>query len=171
MAPEEIVQILEESRRAVNAAAQAIPPARAAERPEEGRWSALDCVEHVAIVEDRFFRWLEIAERAESPRIDQEKETDLAARLANRAERAEAPDPARPAGRFANLGEALEHFNAGRTRTIQFVRERSGELYALDAMHPRFGPVNGVELLVIVAGHARRHAEQIREIGAVFSGS
>jgi hypothetical protein len=30
--------------------------------------------------------------------------------------------------------------------------------------HPRFGTVNGVGLLVLMAGHARRHAAQIREL-------
>jgi len=51
---------------------------------------------------------------------------------------------------------------------LQFARERAAELYALASMHPAFGPLNGVEALIIIASHSRRHAEQIREARAAI---
>jgi hypothetical protein len=165
MAPEErseIVQILETSRQEFNAAAGGIPEAQANVRPEAGRWSVLECVEHVVTVEQRFLGWLERAEPKPAPPCDKQKEADLAARVVNRTNRAEAPEPVRPAGRFTSLMQALDHFNAARTRTIQFAQGRGADLYEMAVEHPRFGLLNGTEMLVITAGHSSRHAEQIR---------
>ena len=73
-----------------------------------------------------------------------------------------------PAGRFTTLAQALEQFNANRTRSIQFAQDRSGDLYYLASEHPRFGPMNGVEFLIIIAAHGRRHAAQIQEVRAAL---
>ena len=121
-----IVAMLERSRSEVNAAAAGIPAAQEKASPGEGRWSVLDCAEHIAIVEGRFLSWLETAERVETPQISKEKEAQLRERIVNRGQKAEAPDPAKPTGRFPSLAEALEHFNAARTRTIEFAAARSG---------------------------------------------
>ncbi len=130
----------------------------------------LDCVEHIAFVEDRLLGRLESSERAEGARVDLEKEARLLAMVTNRSVRAEAPEPVRPTGKFATVAQALDHFTAVRTRTIRFAEERRDDLYQLTAEHPRFGSLNGTELLLIVAGHGRRHTEQIREItAAMFS--
>jgi len=52
--------------------------------------------------------------------------------------------------------------------TLQFARERAADLYMIASVHPAFGPLNGVEALMIIAGHAQRHAEQIREVRAAL---
>jgi uncharacterized damage-inducible protein DinB len=166
MAPQErseIVDILEKSRQDFNAAAS-VSESQASAKPEAGRWSVLECVEHVTTVEGRFMGWLEAAERLEAVQIDKQKEAELMDRVTNRSVRAEAPEVVRPSGRFTSLADALEQFNAARSRTIQFAQDRSADLYWLTATHPRFGALNGTELMVIIAGHARRHAEQIREV-------
>jgi uncharacterized damage-inducible protein DinB len=167
----ETLNVLEHTRQEFNAAAGGVSESQANARPEAGRWSVLECVEHVTIVEERFVRWLERAERLEAPTVDKQKEAELLARVANRAIRAVAPEPVRPAARFTSLAEALEHFNAARTRTMQFAEERGADLYWLATEHPRFGPMNGAEMMSVIAGHARRHAEQIREVRAALEKS
>jgi hypothetical protein len=171
MAPEErseVVQVLEDSRKAFNEAAGGLSESQAGTSPAAGRWSVLQCVEHVTTVEERFLGWLERAGRVESPSIDPKKEADLLARVTNRTTRAEAPEQVRPSGRFSSLAEAVAGFNAARTRTIAYATERAADLPALDCQHPRFGAMNGRELCMVIAGHARRHAEQIRETRAAI---
>jgi hypothetical protein len=129
----------------------------------------LQCVEHVVNVEERFLGRLGEAERAAAPRTDPTRESELAARVTNRAMRAQAPDPVKPTGRFASLRDALSAFNATRERTISFARDRAGDLAWLVVEHPRFGNLNGSELLLIMAGHALRHSEQIRETRAAVA--
>jgi hypothetical protein len=171
MAPKEaseIVQNLERSREEFLAALAGVSEEQARMRPDPDRWSVLDCVEHVAFVEDRFYGWLEKAHKLDAPRVDKTNEARLTDLVPNRSTRVKAPEAVVPAGRFASLEEAVESFNARRNRSVRFAEDHSEELYSLAAEHPRFGPVNGIELLIIAAGHARRHAEQIRETKAAL---
>jgi hypothetical protein len=171
MAPKErseIVENLECSRQEFLAALSGLTESQASLRPDAARWSVLDCVEHVTTVEERFQGWLNAAKKLDAPRIDKEKEAGLLARVPDRSTRVQAPEAVLPAGRFATLEQALQQFNAGRARSIQFAEDRCDDLYCLASEHPRFGPVNGVELLIIIAGHCRRHAEQIRETRAAL---
>ncbi len=171
MAPEgtsDIVHILENNRQELHTAADGCPESQANSSPEAGRWSVLECVEHAATVEERLLGRLEHAELLDAPRIDKQREAELGALLINRSKRAQAPEAVRPARRFASLAAALDHFNAARARTIRFAEDRSADLYSLSAEHPRFGRVNGIEMLLIAAGHVRRHADQIREIRAAL---
>lgn len=171
MAPQErteIVNNLERSRQEFLAAVAGLSESQAKTRPDPARWSVLDCVEHVTSVEERFLVWLEAAEKLDAPRVDKEKEAGLMTRIPDRSTRIQAPETAWPTGRFATLGQAIEQFNAGRTRSIQFAEERCHDLYRMASAHPRLGPMNGVEFLIIIAAHARRHAEQIRETRAAL---
>jgi hypothetical protein len=165
------IQLLEDSRRDFLASLNGLPEAQAAIAPEPGRWSALECVEHVANSEGRFLGWLENAAVEGAPPADKEKEAALAARMSNRATRVQAPDVVRPAGRFATLADAIAEFEATRARTIQLVAARGADLYSLAAKHPFFGPINGAEVVILIANHARRHAEQIREVRAALGSS
>lgn len=171
MAPQEkteIVQNLERSRQEFLDSVAGLSESEARHRPDPDRWSVLDCVEHVAFVEERFLGWLDQAEKSGAPPADKAKESDLMARVPDRSTRAKAPDAVVPNGRFASLDEAVARFEVMRARSIQTAQDRAAELYSLAAKHPRFGPVNGVELMIVIAGHARRHAEQIRETRAAF---
>jgi hypothetical protein len=160
----EIIDILEKSREEFQTAAGGVPESLAKTRPGDNRWSVLDCVEHVATVEEIFLKRLAGGEYLEAPPADKLKEEALAARVVDRSTRRQAPETVVPKGRFTSLAEGLEQFHSARRRTVQFARDRSADLYSLASAHPVFGPLNGVEALIIIANHARRHAEQIREI-------
>jgi hypothetical protein len=168
MAPREtseILQALRDSRAEFHSAA-GVPEEQAKIRPAPGRWSVLDCVEHIVIAEERFLGWLQNPEAAPAPPMDHEKESKLLAGVASRTTRVQAPDPVQPTGRFATLAEAFEHFDAVRARSIAVAEKQGAGVYALSATHPFFGPINGAETLVLMAAHCRRHAAQIREVRA-----
>jgi len=159
----EIVDMLEQSREDFRAAVAGVSESLAKTRPEAERWSVLDCVEHVATVEEMFLKRLAGGEYTEAPPEDKAKEASLATRIVDRSSRRQAPETVLPKGRFASLAEGLEQFEVARGRSLQFAQERAADLYTLASMHPAFGPLNGVEALIIIASHSRRHAEQIRE--------
>jgi uncharacterized damage-inducible protein DinB len=164
----EIIDTLEKSKEYFQAAVSGFPESLANTRPEENRWSVLECIEHVATVEEMFLKRLTDGEYTEAPPEDKEKEVALAARIVDRSSRRQAPETALPKGRFASMAEGLERFDAARARSMQFARERAADLYTLASAHPAFGPLNGVEALIILASHSRRHAEQIREVRAAL---
>ncbi len=167
MAPAEssaIVKILEDSRADFHAAVDGISESHAKVCPAPGRWSVLECVEHIALSESRLLGWLQNPIADPAPPVDKEKEARLFTGVASRTQRVEAPEPARPTGRFATLADAMEQFDAARAGSIRFAERQGERLYALAARHPFFGACNGQEVMVLMAAHARRHATQIREI-------
>jgi hypothetical protein len=166
----EILEALEDSRREFVAAFDGLSEAQAGVRLEEGRWSALDCAEHLFLVEERFLQRLETAPRTKTGEgIDREKEATVAAGMGNRTRKAQAPDAVQPTGQFSTLVDALENFHAARARSAAFVHRMGSALYTLDVEHARFGPMNGAEFLKLSSFHTRRHADQVREIRAALT--
>lgn len=165
MAPEqeiEIIKILEQSREDLHSAVKGVNDAESRTRPAEGRWSVLECLEHVATVERRFLSRLESAGQLESS-IDPQREAGVLAMVTDRSQRRQAPEPVQPAGRFASLADALADFDSTRAAVIRFAQAHHAELRTLGAEHALFGRVTGYELMLIIAGHPCRHAAQIRE--------
>lgn len=171
MAPQEqtdIVQQLEHSRQEVLDAVSGLTDEQAKARPDPARWSVLECLEHIISVEQRFLGFLDAAQKLDSPRVDPEKEERIRTNIPNRSERFQAPEAVVPKARFSTLADAIEEFTSERARSIAFAQQRAAELYHLSAKHQRFGDLNGAEFLTLIAGHARRHADQIREARAAL---
>lgn len=154
--------ILEDGRRDFLDATRNISPEQAAAKPAPDCWSVLDCMEHVIAVEDRYLSWISSGTAVAAKR-DSKKEIRLFTTIRSRLTKVEAPDVVRPRGRFRTLAAALSEFKAVRDRSVELVRERGDTLYSIGTKHPYFGNVNGAELIQLIDGHARRHADQIRE--------
>lgn len=163
----EIAEILRQSRDELLAAAN-VPEPLAHVKPAEGRWSVLDCVEHVTTVEQLFLSRLQSAE-GDAPPADPSRELQIMERAIDRTTPRQGPEAAMPKGKFATLAEALAEFDTVRARTAQFAEEHASVLYALTVVHPVFGLMNGREALILIAGHSRRHAAQMREAAAVVA--
>jgi hypothetical protein len=158
-----IVETLEQNRTGFLSVLAGVTDGDAAARPATGGWSVLECAEHVIIVEKRFFAFLARADRLPEPRIEPEKEAAFVTRLSNRETKVDAPEAVLPTGRFTTVVDAVAEFNDARDRVIRFAEKNQAELYRLSATHPKFGVLNGVEILLFIAGHAARHAEQMRD--------
>ena len=158
-----LAAVLEDGRLFVLEVVRDVPAEYASTKPSPERWSVLECMEHLVIVEERFIGWI-ASGREIAPEASWEKETKLSTMVVDRSFKAVAPEAARPDGRFKTIEEAVDAFNAARARTARLVDERGAELYAVGVTHPRFGEMNAVELVHILSGHAKRHAAQIREV-------
>jgi hypothetical protein len=132
--------------------------------PGPGRWSVLQCAEHVAVAEDHLFSMITASERSDTPLINEQREVLIATQGPDRTIRRESPEDAKPTGRFSNLSEAVQHFLAGRDRTIQFVNTNNEDLRSRITTHPLMGTINCYEVLLLMAVHPARHAKQIEEI-------
>ncbi|HTV58413.1 MAG TPA: DinB family protein [Verrucomicrobiae bacterium] len=157
------LRLLAEGRDAVFEAVRDLSEEDAARSPGEGRWSVLECLEHICVSEDNFYEaLLTRIPRVEEPgRRDREEEIIQGAPL--RQERITAPERLRPTGRFASLADAVEHFSRSRARTIEYVERCDRDLRLYRAKHPTFGEITGEEFLIIIALHPARHANQILE--------
>ncbi len=158
-----LVSVLESGRRDFLDATADISPEQASARPAPGCWSVLECIEHIVIVEDSYLGWLAEGTAIAPPR-NPDRELRLFTTIRSRLTKVETADVLWPVGRFGSLMHALAEFNAVRDRCVRVVEERGELLYSVGAKHPYFGDVNGVELIQLIDGHARRHADQIREV-------
>ena len=163
MANAELLAHLEAGARDLRDSLDGITDEAAGKSLGTGRWSVLECVEHVAMGEEVMLARLTAAVPAPALR-NEGRERIILARGADRTRRAESPEPARPAGRFATVSAAMNRFLELRSETERFVRECPRDLHEVAATHPLVGPVNGYELVLIMAVHPARHAGQIREI-------
>lgn len=158
-----IAELLEAGRTDFCSSVDGLSDETAAYKPAPDRWSVLDCMEHVVTVEYRFLGWLEQAAALPEPQPNAAKEAELTAKVTDRSVKANAPEAVHPTGKFTSVAQALAAFNEARDKAMLAASVPVADLYSKTATHPRFGPVNGTELLTILAGHARRHAAQIRE--------
>lgn len=138
-------------------------------RPAPDRWSVLECVEHVILAENGLFTLLTMNSAPAASPADGSREETFVRNLTNRNRKIEAPEFARPTGRFPTLTSAVEEFCRSRARVAGYLEQCEDDLRSRTAMHPIAGMVSGQELVVILAFHPARHAMQIREIRQTLS--
>lgn len=159
---------LESGRRALLDAVRDVAEEIAARVPAPGRWSVLECVEHVAVSEDYLFGRIAASHRSDTPMINQEREARILAVGFDRSRKIQSPDVGKPTGRFTTLAQALRRFESVRERTIDFVTACEEDLRCKITSHPLIGTVNCYETLLMIAAHPFRHARQIEEIKAAL---
>ena len=159
-----ILAYMEQSSTALLNALHGVTEELAVSVPGPGRWSILQCAEHVAVAEDHLFSLITVSKRSDTPPINQQREVLIATRGPDRSTRRESPEDAKPTGRFSTLSEAVQHFLASRAQTIQFVNTNKEDLRSRITTHPLMGTVNCHEVILLMAVHPARHAKQIEEI-------
>lgn len=158
---------LESGKKAILDALDGIADEVAKRLPAEGKWSILECVEHLAVSEEFMFAQILNAVPSETPAVNRERESGILTRGADRAKAFQSPEAMQPKGRFPTISEALQHFLAAHERTARFVEKHHGDLRSQITLHPMFGRINCYENLLLIAVHPLRHAKQIEQCKAV----
>ena len=159
----EIIELLQSSGSEYACFVASLPDGHSSERLNPEGWSVVQVAEHVVLAEKAMLGMF-LAGRATTSLGDKCREERFAAIMANREGRAKAPPAVMPTGSIGTLADALSEFTAAREESIRAFEQDQRELGSVACHHPMFGPVNGYEMLVLVAGHANRHLAQIREI-------
>ena len=170
MQPDErrdLLELLERGRTVFRDSLEGVAEADAERSAGPGRWTVLQCAEHVAVVEQYLYdRLLEGRPDAAADAIPPEREAKIRARAADRSRKVPAPEAAHPSGRYRSIEEALAAFEAARARTVAFVQECEANLRTKITSHPILKTANCYETLLMMAAHPERHAKQIAEIKA-----
>lgn len=156
---------LEAGRMDLLASIDGLSDIEAVVKPAEGRWSAIDNVEHLAIVETNLLKRLQEASPIAAEPVPG-REAVIFERIKMRTTKISAPAPAHPTGECLTLAAAIGRFEAARGRTVAFLESCDRDLRACSMTHPVIGPITGMECLLMLAGHPFRHAAQIRELRA-----
>jgi hypothetical protein len=160
----ELIEKLATSRNDYLSALAGVTEGQAAVKPADGGWSILECAEHVAIVEHNLFHRL-MTTPAPMPEGPQRNlEAVIVARGVDRTRKFQAPETARPTGRFGSLAEAIAAFQKARVQAMAWVEACEEDLRHCSVQHPAFGQVTGYEMVLFAVMHPLRHALQIREL-------
>jgi hypothetical protein len=160
---EQLLEKLNSGRDEFLASVEGMTEEQAAAKPAAG-WSILECAEHVATVEENLRRRLMEQATPTESEMSREREAFIAAVAANRGRRVQAPEVARPCGRFATLSEAVECFCRNREQTIAYIASCHEDLRRLTTDHPMIGAASGQEIIILMMAHPFRHAQQVREL-------
>ena len=167
----EIERVLQDGVDALAQALIGLDEETARLRPRPGCWSVLDCVRHIALTEAALLSLLEEAKPSGVSHADPAREARFHDLAMNRTRRIEAPDLVVPVDDSHTLAQALEAVHVARGRTMRFVHEFNGDLRSWLTRHPLITrPVNCYEMLLLLALHPKRHAQQIADIREQVSG-
>jgi hypothetical protein len=160
----ELLADLESGRQALLDALNGVTEEIAPRTPAPGKWSVLECVEHLVVSEDYLFSQLIASRDSHAAVVNRDREARILSRGLDRTKTMQSPEVGRPAGRFSTLREAVQCYLASRERTIRFVENCNDDLRSKLTSHPLIGAVNCYEMLLIIAVHPHRHSKQIEEI-------
>ena len=169
----DVLATLDASRQALRDSMAAIPPAVRTARPAPDRWSPVDIVEHLSLVESRFSAvvggkiadalnaGLEPEQLAREP-LPEKIRTMLGDRTGKRT----APEAAVPSG---TMNEQAAWTAADKARAGFRAAVLSADGLGLSGVvheHPFFGPLNVYQWVELIAAHEMRHVAQVRETAA-----
>lgn len=162
--------VLDASRQALRESMAAIPPHVRTARPGPDRWSPVDIVEHLSLVESRFSTIVggKIAEALDAGLGPESQPREplperIRTMLSDRTGKRTAPEAALPTGR---LDEAAAWAAADTARTGFRTVVLSADGHALSGViheHPFFGPLTVYQWVELIAAHEMRHVAQVRE--------
>lgn len=134
------------------------------------RWSVIDCVEHITLVEKSIMEGeQQLVQQPLNP--DKRKEikiTDeqLIKTVEDRSHKAKAPEFAVPKHGYSSNAEAIKNFTEQRNKLIEYVTNTNDDLRNHVMDHPFLGTIDAYQLLLLDAAHTNRHTQQLEEVKA-----
>ena len=169
----DVLATLDASRLALRESVTEIPAAARSVRPGPDRWSAVDIIEHLSLVEARFSAVVggKIADALSGGLAPERQAREslpegIRTLLADRTRTRTAPEAAIPSGAMNERAAwaAADKARAGFRAAVLSAdgRALSGVIHE----HPFFGPLNVYQWVELIAAHEMRHVAQVREAAA-----
>ncbi len=133
------------------------------------RWSIADVAEHITATEDRLMgmvkdQVMKAPARTEAVNV-REIDDFVVKAIADRTNKAQAPEELKPTNRFGSTAETMNHFKASRAQTVAFLKETKGlRDHAIDS--PIGKKLDAYQWVLFVSAHSERHTKQILEVKA-----
>jgi len=163
------MQYLESTKQGVLTATAGLSSAQWNFKPAPDKWSVAEVVEHIAAAEDFLMSMVtsQVMKAPPRPAADDVKAIDdmVVAKIPDRTQKAQAPEPLRPTNRFGSPEGSLKHFTEARAQTEVFLKTHS-DLRDHAADSPLGKKLDGYEWVLFIAGHSERHTKQINEVKA-----
>ncbi len=156
-----IVAALEANLRHLERVAARLDDAKAMTRPAPERWSPMEALEHLVVVERGVHKAVTAASGLPATDLRTRPMDAVIAGAGTVTRALTAPELVAPTGRFQSVHEALVLFRERRTTTINLARTLDVPWDAHHAPHPILGPLDIGQWLLLAATHVERHLPQI----------
>lgn len=158
---------LDQSKKVMLASIQGVTPAQWTYKSAPNVWSVEECAEHLILAEEFIMgaaqKTLSTPAQDRLPNANTDADQKFVARIKDRSQKATAPEPIVPAGKYATPADAAREFTARRDKTIEYVKNTKDELRAHASPGP-MGPMDSYQFLLLLAAHTGRHTAQILEV-------
>lgn len=156
-----VVAALEANLRHLERVVARVDEQRATQRPAPDRWSPLETLEHLVVVERGIHKAVTAASGREPTDLRTRQMDAVIAGAGTVTRTLTAPEMVSPTGRFHSLHEAIVLFRERRTTTIDLARSLDVPWDAHHATHPLLGPLDLGQWFLLAATHVERHLPQI----------
>ncbi len=138
-------------------------------KPDAENWSPAEITEHLVLMESMVLKGLigkALKETPEAGHLEQTvgKDALILKIVPQRDTKIKGPDPMMPAGTPWEKADAVQKFKECRQKTIMFAAETQDALRRHTMDHPRLGPMDVYQWLLLIAGHNDRHRNQVVEV-------
>jgi uncharacterized damage-inducible protein DinB len=159
---------LERTRKEVVDATKGLSEAQWKFKPAPDRWSVAEVLEHIALSEEFLFentsQKVMQAPSGEADRDVKAGDTAVLAVIPDRSQKAQAPEPLHPTGRWTPK-EALDEFSQRRARTVEFLKS-TPDLRDHVVDSPIGQPLDAYQWILFISAHSERHTKQMLEVKA-----
>lgn len=161
-------ELMKETKSDVIKAVKDLSEAQLNYRPAPEKWTARECVYHIAISEKNLWAMLEASlKSAANPEKRSEiKITDeqLVKMMEDRSTKFKTVEPFEPKNTpYKSLEEALSYFKDTRAEHIKYLKNTTEDLRNHVVQMP-FGYLDCYQLSLMISSHSNRHSQQINEI-------
>lgn len=136
-------------------------------KADAASWSIAECVEHIAISENNLFGFSQMAlkEPADPSKRNEVKMSDeaIVKMITDRSAKVKTQEAFEPTGKFGSYEATLNAFKTKRDNNINYIKTTSDDLRNHYNDFP-FGKVDAYQTILFMAGHTKRHTEQIEDI-------
>ena len=165
-----LLDALNTSESALRNAVADVPNQLSQTRPAPDRWSILENLEHLVVLENLIHGRFVSAPRLPEETYDPTREEAILNRVPNRSVKIKGSETVHPKGQFASVADALAAYRQIRYKLEKLIDDLGPELRRIEMKHPILGTISGYEMLLVVAAHAERHTIQINEAKSILRG-
>jgi len=136
-------------------------------KPDANTWSVAECVEHIAMSENGLFGFAQMSlqQPADASKRGEVKMTDEAVvkMITDRSTKRTAQEAVKPTGKFGSFEATLNEFKTKREGSVNYINTTEDDLRNHYSDFP-FGKLDAYQTILFMAGHTKRHTDQIEEI-------
>ena len=161
------VNLLQETQGDILKRVSGLSPEQLNFKPDTASWSVAECVEHIAISETNMFGFMQasLKKPADPSKRNENKisEDDLVKMVTDRSTKRPTSEAFKPSGKFGSYEATLQEFQTKRANSINYIKTTADDLRNHYYEFP-FGTLDAYQVIVFMAGHSKRHTDQIEEI-------